>query len=355
MYLSTDRPEIQFAVKEACREMAKPCQDSWKMLERVAKYLKARPRAVWLFSWQAAQQVVDAYGDSNWAGCRKTRKSTSGGAIMLGSHCIKTWSKTQALIAKSSAEAELYGAVRAACEVLGFQTLMEDMGVQIDARTHIDASAAKSIIEREGLGKLRHVHVNVLWLQEQEVRRRLPLAKIDGKINCADLMTKHLQQQDMEMHIETLNIKFRDGRAQKSPELYNIFTRKGVRDEWREEPGKLTRIHKRSRCALFTPLDVVGPKGGAGANDTNKKRTTKGTFENGTEFEILDHWTAPACARRCLPMKWTGTTTFTTEPNARAQTTCERQSSIPKGHRIEGECEDTLGGLAQDAKQRDSD
>ena len=75
MYLSTDRPEIQFAVKEACREMAKPCQDSWKMLERVAKCLKARPRTVWLFKWQAAWEVVDAFGDFNWAGCRKTKRA----------------------------------------------------------------------------------------------------------------------------------------------------------------------------------------------------------------------------------------------------------------------------------------
>ena len=28
---------------------------------------------------------------------------------LLGGHCIKTWSKTQAVIAKSSAESELYG------------------------------------------------------------------------------------------------------------------------------------------------------------------------------------------------------------------------------------------------------
>ena len=89
---------------------------------------------------------------------------------MLGRHCIKTWSKTQGLIAKSSAEAELYAAVRAACEALGVQTLMADFGQEIGARVHIDASAAKSIIEREGLDKVRHIEVNVLWLQEQELR-----------------------------------------------------------------------------------------------------------------------------------------------------------------------------------------
>eukprot|EP00974_Lingulodinium_polyedra_P021417 2069299-Lingulodinium_polyedra.AAC.1 len=43
---------------------------------------------------------------------------------MVGGHCLKTWSKMQGLIAKSSAEAELYGAVNAASEAL----VLEDVG-----------------------------------------------------------------------------------------------------------------------------------------------------------------------------------------------------------------------------------
>ena len=81
---------------------------------------------------------------------------------MVRSHCWKTWSKTQNLVAKSSAEAELYGSVRAACEGLGVLTLMDEFGMPMDGRVHIDASAAKAIIEREGLDRVRHVEVNVL-------------------------------------------------------------------------------------------------------------------------------------------------------------------------------------------------
>ena len=58
---------------------------------------------------------------------------------------------------------------------------------------HVDASAAKGIIERTGLDKIRHIGVHDLWLQEQEVRGRVPLRKIDGTKNLADLMAKHLE------------------------------------------------------------------------------------------------------------------------------------------------------------------
>ena len=104
LYMSMDRPEIQYAVKEVCRETSAPTMKSWKKLERVGQFLKERPRTVWKFDWQNRQPIMDVFGDSNWAGCKRTRKSTSGGAIKIGSHCIKTWSKTQGLIAKSSAK-----------------------------------------------------------------------------------------------------------------------------------------------------------------------------------------------------------------------------------------------------------
>ena len=31
------------------------------------------------------------YADSNFAGCKATRKSTSGGCVMIGRHCIRGW------------------------------------------------------------------------------------------------------------------------------------------------------------------------------------------------------------------------------------------------------------------------
>ena len=118
-YLGMDRPDIQFSAKELCREMSAPTLTSLRKMKRLARYLKFRPRLVWKYPWQAKVNLLDIYADANWAGCLVTRKSTSGGCIMLGSHCLKTWSKTQATIAKSLAESELFGVVRASCEWLG--------------------------------------------------------------------------------------------------------------------------------------------------------------------------------------------------------------------------------------------
>ncbi len=83
-YLGLDRPDIQFAVKEACRGMAGPKVKHERMLKRLARYLNGRPMMIMENQWQGRVEVSEGYGDSDWAGCRETRKSTSGGCLLMG-------------------------------------------------------------------------------------------------------------------------------------------------------------------------------------------------------------------------------------------------------------------------------
>ena len=76
------------------------------------------------------------------------------------------------MITMISVKSELYAIVRASTEALGLLTLLKDVGMDVvDLRVHVDAFAAKSIVEREGLGKARHIEVDLLWIQEQRLRR----------------------------------------------------------------------------------------------------------------------------------------------------------------------------------------
>ena len=83
-YLSLDRPDIQYAAKEVCREMRRPVQGSLRKLRHLARYLISKPRLVWEHPYQAWPATTSVFVDSNWAPCRKTRKSTSGGAARWG-------------------------------------------------------------------------------------------------------------------------------------------------------------------------------------------------------------------------------------------------------------------------------
>ena len=69
--------------------MAKNTTGHWLKLKRLGSYLIESGRTVMRYDWQGHEHGVTGYSDSDWAGCRVTRKSTSGGAIMVGGHFIK--------------------------------------------------------------------------------------------------------------------------------------------------------------------------------------------------------------------------------------------------------------------------
>ena len=208
--------------------MSRPTVKSWDMLKRVGRYLKGCPRLIWKYCWQAPLTIVDVTSDANWAGCRRGRKSTSGGTIMLGSHLIRSYSKTQSVIAKSSGESELYAVIRASTEGLGMITLLKDLGIK-DAKVRIgmDASAAIGMAQRTGLNKVRHVEVDVLWIQEQLARRMLPIAKIPGPRNPSDLCTKNVGVALLEQYLGQMNLHFAEGRAAVAQKLH-LLARRGL-------------------------------------------------------------------------------------------------------------------------------
>jgi hypothetical protein len=212
-YLAADRPDIQFAVKEICKKMSTPVGADWRKLKRLAKYLVKHPRMVQTFNLQEPTDTVKVYSDSDWAGCKKTRKSTSGGAVIIGNHCIRSWSKTQATIALSSAEAELIALVKATSEAIGMTSLIKDVGKSSKIQVYADASAALGIVARKGVGKVRHLDTSMLWIQQKELKNGVDFLKVDGVVNPADLMTKHLAAPTAQIHMETLQMSDRSGRA----------------------------------------------------------------------------------------------------------------------------------------------
>ena len=128
--------------------------------------------------------------DSDWAGDKRTRKSTSGGIVVWHKGLIKSWSRTQGSVALSSGEAEFYAAIKGIAEGLGIQSLLKDMGVDVRLVIHQDSTAAKGTLSRSGIGKIKHLDTQWLWSQELVKAGKLELKKVDGTKNPADILTK---------------------------------------------------------------------------------------------------------------------------------------------------------------------
>ena len=181
------------------------------------------------YPWQGR---VTTYTDSDWAGCRVTGRSTSGGAIMIGEHYIKGWASTQAGITLSSAEAEVVAMTKAIAETIGITNMVKDLGYDIKGVVYADSSAALAVANRKGSGKLRHINIRMLWIQEQERKALIETKKVRGEVNPADLMTKYMAGTRGGDLMRRLGQQRREGRAEAALEV------KGVASQW--TPQKAT-------------------------------------------------------------------------------------------------------------------
>ena len=126
---------------------------------------------------------------------------------MWGSHLLKHWSSTQKTIALSSGEAELAGIVKGSAEGLGMVSVAKDLGISMSLKVRADSSAAIRICRREGIGRVRHLAVGQLWVQERIQHKEVTVMKIPRKTNIADART-HAWQKGEEYHFRSANMSF---------------------------------------------------------------------------------------------------------------------------------------------------
>ena len=79
-----------------------------------------------------------------------------------------------------------------------------DLGESLGFVLELDATAAKGILDRTGLAKVRRIDVDCLWHQEQCATKLVPLIKMPGEHNSSDLMTKHLIFVMIKRHLDSL-------------------------------------------------------------------------------------------------------------------------------------------------------
>ncbi len=102
---------------------------------------------------------------------------------------------------------------------LGMKGLMEDLGVEVEVQVNTDSSAAKSMTARKGAGRVRHIEVRELWVQDRVAKGELMIVKLRGEDNVADGLTKHVDKQKMEQYMKACGIARRSCRHELSPML----------------------------------------------------------------------------------------------------------------------------------------
>jgi len=117
LYLTASRPDIMFAVCLCARYQANPKESHFKAAKRILKYLKGITNAGLRYPSHSPIHLI-SYSDSDFAGCKLDRKSTTGTCHLLGSSLISWHSKKKACVALSTAEAEYVVAGSCCAQIL---------------------------------------------------------------------------------------------------------------------------------------------------------------------------------------------------------------------------------------------
>ena len=102
---------------------------------------------------------------------------------------------------------------------MGIRAMMRDWGQELGGTIYADSSAALAIAKRKGAGKLRHIHVSALWIQDVQDRDGTEFKKVLGTENPADLMTKYLTREKIDACMSKVSQEGNEGRAEKGLEL----------------------------------------------------------------------------------------------------------------------------------------
>lgn len=249
IYLSQERMDISFAVKDLASNMACPTIGSLKKLSKLIGYLKSTTGQYTVMEVNGAGHglvtrsatspwLLETFSDSDWSGSKSHRRSTSAAIHMVNGAVIFSSSRGQKSVSLSSAEAELNALVGAAADGIYLNRRLEFMvGEEVERHCLVDNSAALHLRHRKGPGRLRRIAGKLLWIQDLVAQCALKVKSVGTTYNISDLGTKPLSKARIQLILYWCNVHS-DEHQRLGQEEHNRIT------EGMVSRGKITRLAK---------------------------------------------------------------------------------------------------------------
>jgi hypothetical protein len=193
LYVMPDRPDIQRDVQILTRNLREPKAFDKKRLVRLVRYMKGTKTFGMLMkkpNGVKGKVLLELFSDTDFAGCKETRRAMTCGVTRLDKTITSVFARRQGVQSTSSGEAEFYGATSVVMDGRIVKHFLEWLGYEVLYQLHLDSSAAKAMVQRDGVGKVKHMDVRALWIQAERRDHGLVIRKVPGAQNYADLGTK---------------------------------------------------------------------------------------------------------------------------------------------------------------------
>ena len=164
-------------------------------VKRILRYVKFTPN-IGLWYPRGARFNLLGYSDSDYAGCKVDRKSTSGTCQMLGRSLVSWSSKKQNSVALSTAEAEYISAGSCCAQLLWMKQTLLDFGITFE---HVpllcdNESAMKIATNPVQHSRTKHIDIRHHFLRDHVQKGDISIEGVGTEDQLADIFTKPLDE-----------------------------------------------------------------------------------------------------------------------------------------------------------------
>jgi len=195
MYLTASRPDIMFSVCLCPRSLAKSKESHYMAAKRILKYLKGTTEVGLWYPSKVSLNLV-GYSNSDFAGCKVDRKSTSGTCHFLGSSLISWHNKKQACVALSTAEVEYIVAGSCCAQTVWIKHQLSDFGLNLSKiPLFCDNTSAINLTKNPVQhSKTKHIEIQHHFIRNHIMNGDCEIQFVDSENQLANLFTKPLNK-----------------------------------------------------------------------------------------------------------------------------------------------------------------
>jgi hypothetical protein len=142
---------------------------------------------------------LQGYVDSDMAGDKDSRRSTTGYVFTIGGTTVSWISKLQKVVALSTIEAEYVAAIEASKEMIWLQRFMEELGKKKEnSRLYCDSESAIHLSKKSTFHlKTKHIQLRYHFIRSALEDGHLKLEKIHTRQNPVDMLTKGVTREKL--------------------------------------------------------------------------------------------------------------------------------------------------------------
>ena len=206
IYLAHTRPDIAFAVSLVSQHMHNPSKNHLEAVYRILHYLKGSPGKGVLFKKDDGRQI-EVFTDADYAGCSDDRRSTSAYCTFVWGNLVTWRSKKQAVVSRSSAEAEFRAMAQGICEIIWIRGILNELRVKFTApmKLFCDNKSAISIANNPVQhDRTKHVEIDRHFIKEKLERGEICMPFVPTSEQLADVLTKGLYKTKFEDFLSKL-------------------------------------------------------------------------------------------------------------------------------------------------------